>query len=356
MEDAGTACEVGGRLEVRTLTLADLSMLVVGFALAFCLPRIWRMDGPMTIGNVIAPGWVNALFIVQEAAMKGGLILAPVIVARRVRYGGLPGPGEWLGMLMGLPLLGSHLHMAGWMKGFARWYLVDFWTGLGYPVPPLLHARFPGRGFAFGDHYYYGYEGFPVGFRPGQEGVIWGRFAAVVFLVLAAVLGLGWKRMPGWARTVLLGLAALTWTAGVMRLLFPVVGRVVEAVGGWIGLPSRMILSIDEGLLRLPEGVLVGVILLMTLREMRRGTIRAWSWTGWGGFTTGLLALAAGVCIDGFTDFLSQAPLGVRPCFLGVAVLLGWLVVRKVGEGRTGAGGLRTTGSWESARPAKPAA
>jgi hypothetical protein len=163
MEDT---CAIRGsreRREPTSITLADLSSLVVGAALAFSLPQLHHPTDRISIGNIPMPGWVACLFVIGEVAMKAGLALTPVIVARRVRYGGLPGPADWLAILVGLALLHEVVRRFEWMKRFARWYLVDFWSSLGYPVSFALDERFPGRGAMVGEQIYYGYDGFPVG-------------------------------------------------------------------------------------------------------------------------------------------------------------------------------------------------
>ena len=246
-------------------------MLVVGFALAFSLPRLYHLADRISIGSLPMPGWVVCLFVIREAAMKGGLALAPVIVARRARYGGLPRPSDWLAILIVLPLLHEVIQRSDWMKRFARWYLVDVRPSLGYPVPSLLHASHPGAAILFGDVGYFGYEGFPIDFTPGEEGRLLGWFMTILLLMIFTALGLGWKRIPGWAKTGLLWLAALTWLAGVTSLLSVGLGRASQAIAGWIGLPSSIIFQIALGLGCLPEGLLFGVPVVAALFDVRRG-------------------------------------------------------------------------------------
>jgi hypothetical protein len=155
-----------------SLRLADLSMLVVGFALVFSLPGIFHLGDAITISNVPMPGWITWLFVIREATMKVGLILAPVILARCARYRCLPRAVNWLVILIALPLLYDLIQRSDWIRRFARWYLVDLKPSLGYPAPSLLYVRFPRRGIAFGEVIVYGYEGFPDDFTPGEEGLI----------------------------------------------------------------------------------------------------------------------------------------------------------------------------------------
>jgi len=105
INETGDNRTVGVRREPARPTLADLLMLVAGFALSFSLPRLYHLTDRIAVGNVPMPGWVAYLFVAQEAAMRGGLVLSPVILARRFRYGGLPRPADWLALLAGLPLL-----------------------------------------------------------------------------------------------------------------------------------------------------------------------------------------------------------------------------------------------------------
>src|SRR4051794_9975675 len=106
MDDVPTTSGPHPPREPRWLTLADLLMLIAGFALAFSLPRLHHLDDALIwIGaqSIPLPGWPGQFLIVGEVAMKCGLIVVPAILARRIRYGGLPHPADWLAVLVALP-------------------------------------------------------------------------------------------------------------------------------------------------------------------------------------------------------------------------------------------------------------
>ena len=75
----------------------------------------------------------------------------PVVLAGLSGYGGFPRPAEWLAILVGLPMLYEVIQRTGWVKRFARWYLVDFRSASGGAIPPLLHEPYPNTGIGFGD-------------------------------------------------------------------------------------------------------------------------------------------------------------------------------------------------------------
>lgn len=337
MEDPDTNPRASGRNEPTSFSLADLSMLVIGFALAFSLPQLHHLADRITIYDLPMPGWVVCLLAFREAAMKGGLILAPVIVARRAQYGGLPRSADWLAILVVLPLLHELIQRSDWIKRFARWYLVDLRSSLGYPAPPLMHERYPSRGIMFGKVIRFGYEGFPIDFTPGEEGRIWGWFATILLLVISTSLGLGWKRTPAWAKTALLPLMALTWLAGVTYLLFPGLGRTSHAIAAWTGLPSGIIFQIALGLGRLPENLLFGIPIVAALFELRTGGSRTWAWIGWVGATIAFLSLPIDAATYWYADLINLSDpiavtrLGVQALQLIAVGLISWMVVKTPG-------------------------
>jgi hypothetical protein len=337
-------CAIRGsreRREPTSITLADLSSLVVGAALTFTLPQLHHPTDQVSIGNLPMPGWVACLFVIGEVAMKAGLALTPVIVARRVRYRGLPRPVDWLAILVGLALLHEVVRRLEWMKRFARWYLVDFRSSLGYPVYFSPHERFPGRGAMVGDLIYYGYDGFPAGFTLGDEYRLWGWFATILLVGISAALGFGWKRMPPWVKTGLLSVAAFTWLAGVTYLLTPGLVRASEAISEQIRLPSAIAVQAALGVASLPEGLLFGVPIVAVLLDLRRGAVRDWAWTGWVGAATALLALPTGMVIYWYADLINRADplattrLTVRALWLVTVGLSSWVIVKRVGGAGT---------------------
>src|SRR4051812_13856610 len=120
MDDECAMQEVRERSEPISITLADLSALVFGSALAFSLPRMHLLTDQITIGNIPMPVWVAWLFVIGEVASRVGLAFIPVILARQARYGGLPRPAEWLSILVALALLHEAVQRSGWIKALAR--------------------------------------------------------------------------------------------------------------------------------------------------------------------------------------------------------------------------------------------
>jgi hypothetical protein len=326
--------------EPTSITLADLSSLVVGAALVFRLPQLHHPTDRIRIGNFPMPGWVACLFVIGEVGMKAGLAVTPVIMARRVRYGGLPRPADWLAILFGLALLHEVVRVFEWMKRFARWYLVDFRSSLGYPVSFSPHEEFLGRVFMVGDRIYSGYDGFPAGFTPGDEYRLWGWFATVLVLGISTALGFCWKKMPGWARTGLLSLAAFAWLAGVTYLLTASLVRASESISERIRLPSSIVVQMALGVGALPEGLLFGVPILAVLLDLRRRAVRSWAWTEWVGAATALIAPPADVVINWYPDLINRTDpvaatrLTVQALRLVTVVLSSWVIVKSVG--RTG--------------------
>jgi hypothetical protein len=316
------------------LTLADLSMLVVGFAVVFSLPQLHYPSDRVTIDNISMPGWIAWLIVIQEVALKGGLVLAPVIVARCARYGELPRPADWSAILLGLRSLDEVIQRGEWMKRFARWYLFDFRPALGYPVPSLPHERYPSRGLKFRGVIMYGYDGFPSDFTPGDESRLWGWCALILLMMISAALWLGWNWMSGWAKTALLSLASLTWVSGVTYLLFAGLGRASLAISGWTGLTSSVVVPIGSGLGSLPAGVLLGVPVVAVLHDLGMGGGKSWAWTERVGMMIALIALPIGSVIYWYADLINrsdpsaQARLGVNFIQLIAVILISWAVVK----------------------------
>jgi hypothetical protein len=332
--------EATERSEPISITLADLSALVFGSALAISLPRMHLLTDRITIGNIPMPGWVAWLFVIGEAAMRVGLAFIPVILARRARYGGLPRPAEWLSILVALALLQEVIQRSGWIEALARWYIVDLRSSLGYAVSFPVHETVPGGRITVAD----GYDGLPAGFTAGDAYRLWGWFATVLLLVVSAALGFGRKRMPGWAKTGLLSVAALTSLAAASYLLTPGLGRLSQAASKWVGLPSSIIVQIAVRVGTIPEGLLFGVPVVAIFIELRMGGKGKWVWTEWIGAATGLLALLTGVIIYGYadlvnrTDPLASTRLTVQILRLVVVGLSGWVIVKHFGRAGTRSG------------------
>jgi hypothetical protein len=320
------------RREPVSVTLADLSMLVLGAALATYVPLMHRPADRINVANIPMPGWIAWLFVLAEFAMRVGLTLTPVIVARRARYGGLPRPADWLSIVVGLQLLRDEMQWSGWMRRLARWYLADLGFSLGYAVPFRPGKTFPGDGRLI-----VGYDGFPADFTPGDEYHLGGWLGTVLLLIVSVTLGVGRKRLPGWAKTGLLSVAALTWLEGATYLFTPGLMRFSEAAGDWVGLPSSILVQVALGVATLPEGLLFGVPVVAILIELQTGGIGKWVWTEWIGASTGLLALLIGVMIYMYADLVGPMDTAattrlaiqfVRPVVVGLSA---WIITKRLG-------------------------
>jgi hypothetical protein len=337
MDDTNAVRGKTERREPVSVTLADLSALVVGSALAFSLPQLHYPTDRITIDKIPMPVWVTYLFVIAEVAMKCGLALAPVIVARRARYGGLPRPADWLSILVGTALLHEVIQRFEWMKRFAKWYVVDFRPSLGFPASFLPQERLPGSVTAVGGSTGSAYDGFPADFIPGDEYRLWGGFAMVILLGVSIALAVRWKQMPGWAMTGLLSLAAFTWLAGVNYLLAFGANLVSQSVAEGITLRPDIVRQVALGVATLPEGLLFGVPVVAMLLEFRSGTTKNWSWTTWVGGAIVLFALPSGVMIAWYVDLVTGAQplaatrLTVQAVRLVAIGLSSWVIAWRVG-------------------------
>jgi hypothetical protein len=313
------------RREPIAMTLADLSALVLGSALALFVPQMHFPADQITIYNAPMPGWVGWLFVIREVAMKVGLALVPVILARRARYGGLPRLADWLAILVAVALLAETLKRSGWIKRFARWYLVDFQQRLGCPVFFSPARNVHGSGVRW-----------PTGFDPWDAYRIWGWLALVLFVLILVAVAVGWKKMPSWINTALVSAAAFTWLAGVTFVVTEGLVRAFEAIAPRIGLPPVIGVQIADGVKNLPDGLLFGVPVVAMVLEFRTRTRGKWVWSEWIGAASAVLALLAWDAVYWYADFVGRtAPLGstrltVRTLLLIVVGLSSWFIVEHV--------------------------
>ena len=319
------------------MTLADLSALVLGCALAVWLPQMHFPHDQITIYNIPMPEWVAWLFVITEVLMKVGLALIPVILARRVRYGGLPTAADWLPILVALPMLDEVVRRLEWSKRLARWYQIDFQQSLGNPVT-FLPGRHGRGGITIGSVTSVGYNGFPASFRPGDQYRLWGWLATGLFVVILAALAFGWKSIPGWTKTGLLALAAFTWLAGVHYLLTPGLVCALMEMLEHLKLPSSICVRLALAVANTPQGLLFGVPIVAILTELRTGRIDKWIWTGWIGSSAGVMTLLTSQVIHVYADFanpndpIAPALLTAEALRLVVIGLASWFVVKLFGR------------------------
>ncbi len=162
------------RLEPTGCTLVDLMVLTLGAALASSLG--WyslELNNNVLGGTKLAPAWYTAARQVIETTQKISLSLVPLILLRRMRYGGPLRPVEYLPLLTGTFLTLFEL---------SRWPLL----GLFYrsPYPPHHISVHP-------EAYY-----------------LWELTELAIGALAGLVVFLGRHRPPGWVRGIAL---AVSW-------------------------------------------------------------------------------------------------------------------------------------------------
>ncbi len=86
-------------------SIADLVALVAGVALATALEWYSGWAAQQDWGGTPAPRWHLLLYYLIEVAQKGLVAMIPVVISRRVRYGGPVRPAEFLALSYGLARL-----------------------------------------------------------------------------------------------------------------------------------------------------------------------------------------------------------------------------------------------------------
>lgn len=288
--------------EPRWLTVVDLLMLVVGFAPVLGLPKIHHLDDTVIhIGAQPIPEvpWQGYFLVLGEIVRKCGLILVPVIMARRLRYGGLPHPAEWLAILVALLWVPEGIERSGVTRN-------------GYPH--------------------------------------WGAANARVGLALL-ILGMSWRRLPDWARTALLVATATLGVELMLGSLLPMAKwRSFEAMALWLR-PHVSPFVVWTAVAWTLDGLLLVIPFVLAEFAYRTGPRASWTWVAWAGASIGLLALAADV-----GSKVSPSSLGFEPApdwstrlvLLSLPMLVAGLassvIVRWIG---------RTADRITSARPAR---
>jgi hypothetical protein len=320
------------RREPIWLTLADLCALVLGCALALFLPQMHFPTDRVAVAGFPMPNWVVWLFVIAKFAMRAGLALTPVIVARRARYGGVPRPADWLAVAVGLTLLLEFAHRTQWMKRLALWYLVEVRSSLGWTVS--FQPRVPG---AIVQHDQpLDYDDFPADFTPGDEHALCGWFTGLLFLTISAALVVGWKRSPGWAKTVLISAAAFTFATSTSCIQPGVYGKsltIAEPIGPFSCVTREIIGQIAVALATLPLGLLYGIPVVAVLTQLRRVSIKSWIWTGCLGTITAFIAFVSDFVIYSYVDLVNGSDpvalprLVARALRLVVIALTCWVIV-----------------------------
>ena len=249
-----------GRPEPRNVTMADLIVLVAGFALAASIGRdVWDTISPPFSGR--SP-WLVVTWFAFVWTWRTSLAVATVALVRRWRYGGMFSPGEFVAVAsaVGIPLL--HLQMIG--------FFLALWHGPGGPV------------------------GFDL--RSNETLVVQGAF--ILLAALVALLG-RWRRHK-WVMG--LGLA-VAWSA-LATLSILVSFRLITRGDLLVGLPARLVSHVP--------------LVVALWYALRRGP-RSLPWTDAAGLGICLLVWAASEAQNVAIAFPS-----ISPDTEFVAELLAW--------------------------------
>jgi hypothetical protein len=196
-------------LEHRAITLSDLAALVAGVAFVMVLPRSqsywpYRVDflGPW-------PKWLPWCFCLRQTLGAVCMVLAPVILRRRMAYGGFARPAERLALFTAMPFFADAIE-----------------TGL-----KRLHYR-----MRFG-HSLAGYslDGMPTSISMewwDRVRWIWELAILISSGLALAVFLLGRRRLPGWLLTAIVPIAWLGAYRSAPPLVFGVLLWVIEHVFG----------------------------------------------------------------------------------------------------------------------------
>jgi hypothetical protein len=215
-------------------------------------------------------------------------------MARRVRYGGLPHPAEWLAIL--IALLWIHEAVDGSVLGLGP---ID--SRERTPIFAGLAASF-----------------FPWEGRPAR-----GVLSAIVCIGLLTALRLGRGRLPGWGRTALLSAAALTAMEAWLVYAGPLIEFRTWYILSRMLRPSPEIGAFIGGVLHASsDGLLLAVPFAAFLSALRADARTQWAWTGWAGAAAALFALVADVGYDA-----SPSPFESRPFVWSRLTLLAWPLV-----------------------------
>ena len=165
----------------------------------------------------------------------------------------MPRPADWLAIGVGLTLLLEFAQRTQWMKRLCP--MVPRRSPVQPGMDRFVPARVPG---AIVQHDQpLGYDDFPADFTPGDEYALCGWFTGLLFLTISAALVVGWKRSPGWAKTVLISAAAFTFATLTSCIQPGVYGKsltIANRIGPFSCVTREIIGQIAVALATLPQG------------------------------------------------------------------------------------------------------
>lgn len=262
MEEVAMTANARAQRDPAKWTLADLSILVLGSALAFSLP--WLHDPSAQITLVSGPAerrfmWAETAV---EVLQKTALALVPLALWRRARRGGVLSASEFLLVVCVAPLLASQVEQWEWVR--KSYY--------------LQVRRLPD-----GSHYESVTPGAPFWYVHAAAGAL---YAASVLLLLFQR-----KRMADWVCSSLLIVAYVAAIPWVFDALGEHLERLLDRIPGE-GTFVEYALAVA---LELPLGLAPAVIGAAALRDFaRRRPAALLEWLGLGiALSTLVLRLAA---------------------------------------------------------------
>ena len=111
---------------------------------------------------------------------------------------------------------------------------------------------------------------------------LWAALFALIFLGTMGLLLAGRNRLPGWMKTLLIALAAVSWLNVIRCFVLPILWWQTRAFGAVSGPASITLRAMVLTLLGvLPMGLLFGMPLARVLAGLRRSGVRAWNLIDW---------------------------------------------------------------------------
>jgi hypothetical protein len=276
--------------------MADGLMAILGVAIGLA----W-LDFSTQLRPVTTPKGVEYdSFLLLVHGPVGTLALAASLVAfsRCVRFGRLPRPGEWIGLVVIVAMLAATTHAA---------LQHESWRD------PLINRR-------------------------AIATALLGLAAAAVLLIALSP----WRDRR-WARTILVASLAFVLLCGPLAVvrskLAMLQGRIYPDSGSMIGLPADASNSVIQpwmlaadgaiGLGLVPEGLVYAVPAMAVVRSFVRRRSGPRPWTEWAGVAIAAVLLFCwiqdGILIAGRVTAWSPWPeLIVRAIWLGLVAGLGW--------------------------------
>lgn len=283
--DQGTGPRRGR--EPRGITLADLMRAVAVLAVGLALepPRWVATEVMQTCGFVANVAFYTSVYwTLARLALPWAVAVGACILARRVRFGGMPRPAEWLALMTALVLLDPAVEGPDHVGGPIVTRPLTSVTINGAPVPP---PRGPPTVLVDLD------DGRPHGL------VLLSTLGVAGALLLTAWLALRRGLSPGTATLVLTALAWLWLRLPVrlnpvewVRFRYSYFGlTALPPAAGWSPAQFDWYLEGRLALGRWFVGMLTAVPALSAALALRRRGGAPWRWTEWAG--SALAALLA---------------------------------------------------------------